>query len=237
MPGQRKTIGQLMDVVLQERAAGVDYTEAETDAAVQRLRARFAEVRAASPLRHHVTAAIASLPAERRDGWLRGTQAALRVVLSEARRGSRILGEAARDILPLRADAWEFAAADGAATRGETGSETGTETGDRRRADSVPAENMPALQVVVDDAGAERRLIATIRDFPSERTPPVLLIVPDGSGTDTSVPIEVDAEVIAATPGRRLRYEATLPAGGYSIFFGNAREDSPREDTDPGQVP
>jgi hypothetical protein len=221
MTPQRNSITDLLNEVIEERKASVSYTEAETDTAVARLYERFAQVRAESALRRGVEAAVATLPPARRSGWLTGAQAALRVVLGEVRRSSQILTDAARDLLPLTPDAWNFGAGAMAATRGEAAN--------ARRAESETAPGLPPLNIVLDDAADQRRVIATISDFPADRPPPVLLIVPDAP-TDAAAPaIEIDPEIIvgpargAATPARRLRYEATLPAGAYSIFIGNAR--------------
>jgi hypothetical protein len=216
MTSRQNTIADLFREVIDDRKKAVTYTEAETDAAVARLRERFDQVRAATALRREVEAAVQKLPEARSTGWLSGTQAALRVVLGEVRRSSTILTDIARDILPLTSDAWSFGQGMAAATRGEAAG--------ARRADSEAAEGLPQLSVVLDDAGTERRIIATIRDFPPDRLPPVMLIVPDASANVPAA--EVDAEIIAgqgADASRRLRYEATLPPGGYSIFLGNAR--------------
>jgi hypothetical protein len=219
MTTQQHTIADLFREVLDERKALVTYTNAETEAAVVRLRERFDRVRAAAALRREVEIAVRTLPEARSAGWLSGAQAALRVVMSEVRRSSTILTDIARDILPLTQDAWSFGAGMLATTRGEG---TGV-----RRAESEPANGEPQLSVVLDDFGSERRVIATIRDFPHDRLPPVMLVVPDADTNGQAT--EVDAEIIAETGSgieavpRRLRYEATLQAGAYSIFFGNAR--------------
>ncbi len=219
-----KTLGDLVHEVLDERAAAVTFTTAETDAAARRLRERFAAMRAVAAARRHVAAAVATLPPHRRAGWLSGAQAALGIVLGEARRGSRIIAEAARDLLPRAPDAWMFEPGALAATRGGAV--------DARRADSDLASGMPPLSITLDDSGDLRRVIATIREFPADRPPPVLLIIADTSEDDHGAmpdATEVAAEILPErgtdidAARQRLRYEAVLPPGRYSIFLGNPR--------------
>ena len=199
-----KPLDQLLREVLDERAAEVAFTPAQTEAAVSRLRTRLDLARAQA----RVAAAIATLPAGRQAGWRDGAQAALRIVLGEARRSSRILGEAARGLMPQSSDAWSFGGL-AAARGGEQ---------DERRIDSE-AGGLAPLSVTLDDSGAARRIIAVVRDAPADRPAPVLLIVPDTGGGATEVAAESTAE--PGGSGRRLRYEATLPPGGYSVFLGN----------------
>jgi hypothetical protein len=223
MPLNRAQLGALLDEAVEERAPSVSFTPEEIDAKAAALRARFARITEAAEARRRLARALeAGLAPERRAGWASsGALAALRVVLSRARRSSRILTEAAREFLPRAPGAWDFVGAEAAAARGAT-----TEAS---RADAGTDPGGPAVTVIADDTGAERRILATVRRFPAGRPAPVLLVVEGPAGGAAPRVLEVDAEELpepdpAAAAGlRRLRYEVTLPPGEYDVFLGNPR--------------
>jgi hypothetical protein len=215
----------LINTVLEERAESVSFSTQEIDAAAERLRAGFMRIQGKAAARSRVVAALETLPAPRRAGWLFGVQSALKVVLGEARRTSQVLTDAASGLLPAAPDAWNFAPAIVEVTR--------SPAGDAMRADSVDPESGVTASVIVDDAGPERRVLARLENYPADRAPVVLLVIAaDEQGAVASVR-EVDPEVGAdradevGRPRRQLRYEAVLPAGSYFIFFGNPREPQP----------
>jgi hypothetical protein len=211
-------LASLIDAVLEERAGAVSFSQGEIDLEAGRLRAGFARIQENVAVRQRVVAAIEGLPAGRRAGWLEGVQSAVKVVLGEARRTSRILVDAARGLLPPASNGWAFAPAAVATTRsGETVA---------TRADSVDATSAISRRVIVDDAAAEPRVLATINNYPADAAPPMLLIVAEDGNRAVEVDPEVETDRAdgAGTPRRRLRYEAVLPSGAYYLFFGNPRD-------------
>jgi hypothetical protein len=215
-------LASLINAVLDERAESVSFSEREIDAEAAKLRAGLARVRESVAARQRITGAIEDLPAERRGGWLEGVQAAIKIVLGETRRTSRIMVDAASGLMPPAPEAWTFAAAAGMTTRsGDTAT---------TKAESIDEASAVSRTVIVDDAASEPRVLATIANYPVGTPPPVLLIVPeDGDRGDLSV-IEIDPEIELtrsqdADGGHcRLRYEAALPSGAYYLFFGNPRD-------------
>lgn len=218
MVSRPSDLAPLIDTVLQERAEAVSFSDQEIAAQAARLRAGFAQIRDGIAARRRVIDAIESLPASRRAGWLEGVQSALKIVLSEARRTSRVLVDAASDLLPAASDKWVFAPATMATTR--SGESVAT------RAESVDPASTVSRTVIVDDAAAEPRVLAIVSNYPAEATPPVLLVVAEDSDKGGSTAFEIDPEIGADrdTGRRRLRYEATLPPGAYYLFFGNPRD-------------
>jgi hypothetical protein len=214
-------LASLIDAVLEERAGAVSFSQGEIDVEADKLRAGFARIRENVAARQRVVAAIEGLPASRRTGWLEGVQSAVKIVLGEARRTSRILVDAASDLLPSASNGWAFAPVAVATTRsGETVA---------TRADSVDAVSAISRRVIVDDTAAEPRVLATINNYPADAAPPVLLIVAEDGNRVVEVDpeIETDRSDGAGTARRQLRYEAVLPSGAYYLFFGNPRDPGP----------
>jgi hypothetical protein len=223
MVSRSSKFAEFIDAVLDERAQAVTFSADEIDAQAKRLRRNLEELRAADPARRSVLAALAALPAERRRGWLLGVQSAVKVVVGEARRGSRILVEAARDLLPTAPDAWAFAAA-GLHGAAKPAFELMSASVEGPHVESVGQAGAVARSMAVDDSGSEPRILAGIDNFPADARPPVLLIVEDTPAADAARVIELDAEVTSRdAKGLRLSYSAALPAGAYYVFFGNPR--------------
>jgi hypothetical protein len=218
-------IASLIDAVLEERAEAISFSPEHIDAQAKRLRAGFARIRENALARRRIVDVIERLPASRRAGWLEGVQSAFKVVLGEARRTSRILVDAANGLLPAAPDAWTFAPAMVAATRSGEAAAT--------KAESVDDVSAISRTVIVDDAGPERRVLATITNYPADSAPPVLLVVAEDGEQGMARVIEVDPEIepdlpdVAGKLRRRLRYEAVLPSGAYYVFFGNPRASAP----------
>jgi hypothetical protein len=221
----------LIETVLAERAQAVTFSAGEIEAQVTKLRARVDRLRAAMPARRQVAAALESLPAERRQGWLEGVQSAVKIVLGKAGRSSRILADAARDLLPSAPGSWEFPAA--AAAAFELMAAPPDEGKEAAKVESLDETTAMSRSLAIEDEAAAPRLFATIRNFPADSPPPVLLIVEEAGEAGGALVIEIDPEIdpeIAAEAGgadghprRRLRYEALLPRGAYYAFFGNPR--------------
>ena len=227
----------LIDSVLEERAQAADFSADEIEAEVVKLRAGIAAARAAAPARRHVRAAIGSLPAHRRQGWLEGVQSAVKLVLGEGGRTSSILVEAARDLLPAAAGAWAFLPATPMARGGgrQAAFELMAAIPDESTAEAESIDEKAAISrvIIVEDAAPEPRLHATIRNFPSDEPPPVLLIVEEKNGAQDAQAAEIDPDITAvrlAEDGqlrRDLRYEAVLRRGAHYAFFGNPRSRQP----------
>jgi len=174
------------------------------------LRARFAAEDAAIAGKARVAAALQRLPAERRAGWLAGAAAALSVTLAELRRGSRLLLEAGRELLPVVPAGWELVPAGSGTVRGEAAGSAIAIGGDGE-----------TLRLIADDAGSERRILVTLSGGNAETPVPVLLVIGDDPAAE---PLEFDPEIETVPGGSRtLRYEAVLPPGLYHVFLGNSR--------------
>jgi hypothetical protein len=221
MASRPSKFADLIESVLEERARAVTFTADEIEAEMAKLRAGVERLRAAQPARRSIASAIASLPAERRQGWLEGVQSAVKLVLGEAARSSRILVDAARDLLPAASGSWAFAPAMSA---GGPAFELMAATA--ASVESLDEAAKMSRSLVIDDAAAKPRLSATIRNFPADQPPPVLLIVEERGDASGGRTFEVDPQVTAEgsdEQGRYLRYEAVLPSGVYYAFFGNPR--------------
>jgi hypothetical protein len=220
MVSKHPDLASLIDTVLEERAQAVSFSAQEIDAQAAKLRQGLTHIRESVAARRRVAEALERLPAKRRSGWLEGVQSAVKVVLGEVRRSSRVLADAANGLLPAASDGWAFAPVVAGVTRGEEA--------DATRVESADAASGIRGSVIVDDTGPERRVLARLEDYPADRAPPVLLIV--GADQQSAAVIEVDAEIgadrpdPAGRPRRPLRYEAVLPPGTYYVFFGNARD-------------
>jgi chemotaxis response regulator CheB len=233
MASQPKRLSELIREVLDERAQAVTFSAEHIEAKTAQLRQRLGAMQESAAARRRIAQAVAALPAERRQGWLEGVQAALKVVFGEAARSSRILVDAARDFLPFDPGGWRFTsgtALDGqvfAQFRPEDYSETAIPSApedDRARAESIPRAGASPVTVIAEDTGGARRVLATIRDFPADQPAPVLLIIEDTADNDRPLTVEVDPQS-APMPGglRCLTYEAALPPGAYLVFLGNPR--------------
>ena len=233
MASQPKRLSELISEVLEERAQAVTFSPEHIEVKTAQLRQRLRAVQESTAARRRIARAVAVLPPERRRGWLEGVQAALKVVLGEAARSSRVLADAARDLLPVDPGGWSFAS--GAALGGQVSAqfrpEDGSETAppfapedDRARAESIPRAGASPVTVIAEDTGGAPRVLTTIRDFPADRPAPVLLIIEDAADNDRPLTVEVDPQS-APMPGglRCLTYEAALPPGTYLVFLGNPR--------------
>jgi hypothetical protein len=226
MVSRPSTLAELIDAVLDERERAVTFSADEIDAQARLLRQNLDQLRAALPARRSVLAALGALPAERRKGWLEGVQSAVKVVAGEAKRSSRILVDAARDLLPAAPFSWSFTAA-GLPGAMKPAFELMSASVEGPQVTSVEQGGAIARSVAVDDSGSEPRILASIDNFPVGERAPVLLIVEDAPAAREPLVVELDAEVSAEpgpdAKGLRLTYAAALPAGAYYVFFGNPR--------------
>lgn len=150
---------------------------------------------------------LAGLPPARQAGWRADLLAILDVTIGVLARGSWIMPDLAS---PFAAQpiAWRLDPVPPGLTRSAAGTMRAA-TADGR------------MTALLDDAGAERRIVVTIRDA-DDRAPPVMLLV---AATGTPDAVEIDPEIIIEAGSRRLRYEALVEPGAYHVAFGNPREE------------
>ncbi|HVJ52647.1 MAG TPA: hypothetical protein VM689_09310 [Aliidongia sp.] len=135
---------------------------------------------------------------------LRHIAAALRIVVGAVPNSSRILADAV-----LGPEPWQFAADAAGAVRG---------AGEAARIDAVLPAGATA-SIIVDDLGDERRILATIRNFPAAAPPPLMLLVDDQSA---EAAIEIAPDSAPGPAGTvTLRYEALVPPGEFSAYWGD----------------
>jgi hypothetical protein len=231
MASQPKRLSQLIREVLDERAQVVTFSPEHIEAKTAQLRGRLRQVQDSVAARRRIAWAVGLLPPERRQGWLQGAQAALKVVLGEASRTSRILVDAARDLLPADPGGWRFASgrllADRVYAQFRSENNLDAPTASTPDDDGVRAESISGasrVTVIADDTGGVRRVLATIYDFPADQPAPVLLIIQETAESDRPLIMEVDPESAPmARDCRSLFYEAALPPGAYHVFLGNPR--------------
>ena len=151
MASQPKPLSELIREMLDERAQAVTFSPEHIEAKTAQLRQRLSAVQESTAARRQIAQAVATLPPERRPGWLEGVQAALKVVLGEAARSSRVLIDTARDLLPVDPAGWRFASGVGlgdrvyAQFRPEDRSEAPTGStfeDDQARAESIPRSSV-----------------------------------------------------------------------------------------------
>jgi hypothetical protein len=224
MRSSPKTLGELMREAVDERAEPENFSAGYIEAKVRQLREKFHLLRegrlavapieaadAPADLKYRLDRVLAALPAARRRGWLAGARGALQLLVGRSRETSRILVEAARDLLPADPGSWRFV--EPAAARGGIG-EPGLHVF------STGRTGVPPASVTIEQTGQQSRLAVTIADFPPDEPPPVLLLVP--VGPQRGQPVEVDAQ-ISGVLLRRLHYERAMPPGEYLVFLGNPR--------------
>jgi hypothetical protein len=226
MASRPSNFAELIEAVLEERAERVSFSTDEIEAEHAKFRARADRLLAAQAAKQRVADAIESLPAGRRQGWLEGVQSAVKLVLGEAARSSRILTDAARDLLPAAPGNWAFAPASAGGLRPAFELMAAPASLEAARAESLDEAASVARSLVIDDRAGKPMLSATIRNFPSDKLPPVLLIVAERGDAAGGQTLEVDPQITiegSDEQGRYLRYEAVLPSGAYYAFFGNPR--------------
>jgi len=204
------SLKSIMQTALNQDTEALFSSPIHIEQQVAALRARFAAEDAAMSAKARVAAALQRLPADRRTGWLAGAEAALSVALSELRRGSRLLLEAGRELLPVVPAGWDLVPAGAGTVRGAA-------------VGSVVAvgQDGATLRLIADDAGTERRILVTLAGVDAAMPVPVLLVIGDDPAVE---PLECDPEIETAPSGARtLRYEAVLPPGLYHVFLGNSR--------------
>lgn len=152
--------------------------------------------------------ALARLPADRRAGWLSAVITAIAIKLGDQRGRSVILGEDQTLPFPRTVN--------GVFLHPELPATT-------RAVSAVARARSPEgrISLILDDTGAQPRILLTILPLAPEAAPPVLLAI---SADPAQAPMEIDAETIPDPAGPRLRYEAALPPGTYDLVLGNPRE-------------
>jgi hypothetical protein len=128
---------------------------------------------------------------------LRLGDSTFRVILGEARRTSRILIDAARDLLTPGPGAWAIIPDAALATR--SGSE------DQSRIEIAQQAGPASGIVIADDTGEEPRVLVVVRGFPADQPAPIMELGEEGPGTESGRVIVVGPEVSPERPPRRAR--------------------------------
>jgi hypothetical protein len=169
------------------------------------------ETQATSPPDREVAATrdlvLAGLPLARQAGWRAALLAVMDVTIGVLARSSRILPVLSSPFA-TQAIAWRLAPVPPGLTRSAAGTMRAA-TADGR------------MTALLDDVGAERRIIVMIH-VADDQAPPIMLLV---GATGTPDAIEIDPEIIIEAGCRRLRYEALVEPGAYHVAFGNPREE------------
>ncbi len=204
---RRDTWRNLVRMMLEARTPALDQDilhrrQAELQDRFVRIDAELAEAQARRDR------ALARLPADRRDGWLSAVITAIAITLGDQRGRSTILPE--DQTLPFPR------AANGVFLHPELPATT-------RAASAIARASSPEgrIKLVLDDTGAQPRVLLTILPLAPDAAPPVLLAIP---ANQAQSPVEIDAEIIPDPAGLRLRYEASLPPGTYDLVLGHPRE-------------
>lgn len=207
MPDRLKRPGDLIQEVLDERAQSVSLLPDEIEAGVVQLRRLFREARECAAAQRQADEPRVTTPSETGQGSPHGGQRRLRyeavlrpgayrlrlgdltfrVILGEARRTSRILIDAARDLLTPDPGAWGIAPGAALATR------SGVE--DRSRIEIVQQSGSASGTVIADDTGEEPRVLVVIRGFPADQPVPTLELGEEMQETESAHIIQVDPEI------------------------------------------
>jgi hypothetical protein len=186
MPNKSRKLSDLIQEVLDERAQAVNLSPDQIEAGVMQLRQRFREVRERAAAQRQANLSRVTTPSETVQGSPEGGQRrlryeavlrpgayrlrlgnlTLRVILGEARRTSRILIDAARDLLTPDPGAWGIVLDPAPATRGGAD--------DASRVEIAQQAGLASGTVIADDTGEERRVLVVIRGFPADQPVPII---------------------------------------------------------------
>jgi hypothetical protein len=200
----------LVEEVLDERAQSLSLSPSEIEAGVAKLRQLFREVR--GRVAAEGQADQLQVPAQSEMGQIRLRYEAVlrpgsyrlrlgdltfRVILGEARRTSRVLIDAARELLNSGPGAWGIAPAAALATR------SGAQ--DPSRVEIVQQAGPASGTVIADDTGEEPRVLVLVRGFPSDQPAPIVNLAEEAPGAESGRVIEVHPEISPERPARRPR--------------------------------
>jgi hypothetical protein len=200
----------LVEEVLEERTQSLSLSPSEIEAGVVQLRQLFRDVRgrvAAEGQADQLQVPARSEMGQRRLRYeavlrpgtyrLRLGDLTFRVILGEARRTSRVVIDAARELPTSRPGAWGIAPAAALATR------SGAQ--DPSRVEIVQQAGPVSGTVIADDTGEEPRVLVLVRGFPSDQPAPIVELGEEAPGTESGRVILVHPEISPERPPRRPR--------------------------------
>ena len=205
---RQKRPSELIEEVLDERAQSISLSPDEIEAGVVRLHRQFLQVREQIATRRESDQAQQPMQPEtgrrrlRYEAILRpGTyrlsigDLKFKVVLGEMRRTSRIVIDAARDLLSPGGGEWGIGPAAGLATR------DGIE--DHPFRVEIAQKAGPASgTVIADDTGDQSRVLVVIRGFPADTPVPVIELGEESLETESVQVTQVNPEISLERPVR-----------------------------------
>ena len=163
---------------------------------------------------HAWQAALDALDEPRRNRWLKGVNAALEVMIEALPGRSRIRDAAARALLPMSDDAWQFRVAP--VTRGLVAQLPQAST----------VGSGPDARIVIDDRRTPRNAVAMVTGLAADAEAPALLILSVAQdGTTDAREVTGTVTDTAADGTRSLRYEAPLGDGRHRFYWGYPQAD------------
>jgi hypothetical protein len=206
-----KRPADLIEEVLDERAQAINLTASDIEAGVAQLRQLFAGVREHAAMERRSGQSEmgqeGSAPGQRRLRYeavlrpgayrLRLGDLALRVILGEARRTSRIVIDAARELLSPDPGAWTIVPDAALATRGDAE--------DLSRVEIAQQATSAAGTVIADDMGDEPRVLVVIRGFPADQPLPVMELGKEVPEMESARVIQVEPEISPERPPSHTR--------------------------------
>ena len=175
-----KKLRDLVQEVFDERAQAASLSPEEIEAGVVELRRLFREIRERATTHRLVYEAVLRPGAYR----LRFGNLTFRVILGMARQTSRVVVDAARDLLTADPGAWVPLVTRGAENPSQIGITQGSASG----------------TVTADDAGEEPRVLVEIHDFPAEQSVPVMELSEETAEPGSGDLIRVDPEILPERP-------------------------------------
>ena len=200
MPDRQKTLSDLVQEGFDERAQAASLSPEEIEAGVVELRRLFREIRERATT-HRLVYEVVLRPGSYR---LRFGNLKFRVILGKARRTSRIVVDATRDLLTADPGAWVPLV-----TRGAPPQVWGRPARDRRQNRRKNPSQIGITQgsasgtVIADDTGEEPRILVEIHDFPAEQSVPVMEVCEETAEQGSGELMRVDPEIFPERPPNR----------------------------------
>ncbi len=217
MPDRPKRVKDLIQEVLDERAQSISLSADEIEEGVARLNQLFREIEERAATQRQADQLRVTTPPETGQGApeaaqrrlryeamlrpgayrLRLGDLAFRVILGEAPRTSRILIDAARELLTLDLGTWGIVP--------DVALQTRSRAEDQSRVEIAQRAGPASGTVIADDTGEEPRVLVVIRGFPADQPVPILEL---GEETETEgarvihVDPEISPEQVSKSPGR-----------------------------------
>jgi hypothetical protein len=229
MPDRRRRVRDLIQEVLDERAHSIGLSPEEIETGVTQLRRMFRAIEERAAAQQQADHSPTTTLTEASQGLLLGGRRRLRyeavlrpgtyrlrlgdlsfrVILGEAQQTSRILLDAARDLLTSAPGAWHIVRAAAPVEAQESPSKrpaTRSEAEDRLRVEIVQQAGSATGTVIADDTGERPRVRVEIRGFPAGQSVPILELGEERPETEHARAIHVDPEVSPeqepGSPGR-----------------------------------